>query len=407
MISFKSASDRLNAVKQQLTDARGPGWVSRWVLWQTPSAENHFSGAVQDELGVMLSNNPEHKQSLTDEDILVIKRNLETKGIIENSRDCQSLYQHYRQGFNESDIDCQAVILFHRVQRMVKLTCNALRQQITNTEQRMLEKEIKDVLDDWSQEPEKKQKYLTGRRVDLAEELTSTRKVDSTMSVNTANTPDGRGVLIFNGEVILVFGQGVVMTIGKNNNENLDGKFHGSVYLTSHRVIFMPEDGRTFRSFEMPFSSMQDVHLEQPIFGANYLKGIALAMPGSNISGEIPWRLTFNKGGCIDFGRCLLEAVDRAERFRPRNAPPAYAPPRGDFYAAPPDYYAPPSNGTCLYNSGLPFGNFQKKPNNCQLFTLCSTRIKEWLLYICLTGAHTAFSFLRGTVLLNRRHMKQ
>ncbi|WKX97122.1 hypothetical protein Q1695_013071 [Nippostrongylus brasiliensis] len=197
----KSASDRLNAVKQQLTDARGPGWVSRWILWQTPSAENHFSGAVQDELGVMLSNNPEHKQSLTDEDILVIKRNLETKGIIEvptetirrqwnlmykkhfleklvqNSRDCQSLYQHYRQGFNESDIDCQAVILFHRVQRMVKLTCNALRQQITNTEQRMLEKEIKDVLDDWSQEPEKKQKYLTGRRVDLAEELKQVRRI--------------------------------------------------------------------------------------------------------------------------------------------------------------------------------------------------------------------------------------
>ncbi|WKX97124.1 hypothetical protein Q1695_013073 [Nippostrongylus brasiliensis] len=186
------------------------------------------------------------------------------------------------------------------------------------------------------------------------------------MSVNTANTPDGRGVLIFNGEVILVFGQGVVMTIGKNNNENLDGKFHGSVYLTSHRVIFMPEDGRTFRSFEMPFSSMQDVHLEQPIFGANYLKGIALAMPGSNISGEIPWRLTFNKGGCIDFGRCLLEAVDRAERFRPRNAPPAYAPPRGDFYAAPPDYYAPPSNG--YHGLRPPTQAFPDRPQSNQVF---------------------------------------
>lgn len=54
---------------------------------------------------------------------------------------------------------------------------------------------------------------------------------------------------------------------------------------------------------------MKRMHL-----GANYLKGVALAMPGSQLSGEIPWRLTFNKGGCIDFGRCLLEAVDRAER---------------------------------------------------------------------------------------------
>ncbi|VDO21908.1 unnamed protein product [Haemonchus placei] len=186
------------------------------------------------------------------------------------------------------------------------------------------------------------------------------------MSINTANTPDGRGVLIYNGEVILVFGQGVVLSIGKNNNDHLDGKFNGSVYLTSHRVIFMPDDGRRFRSFEMPFSSMQDVHLEQPILGANYLKGVAVAMPGSQLNGEIPWRLTFNKGGCIDFGRCLLEAVDRAERFRPANAPPAYAPPSGYFYAAPPDYYAPAADG----HNGLrpPTHAFPDRPQSNTVF---------------------------------------
>lgn len=197
----KTAANRLAIVNQQLNDARGPGWVSRWIFWKTPSADNHFASAIQDELTSMLANEPEHKQSLTDEDILVVRRNLETKGVIEvptetirrqwnlmykkhflektiqNSRDCQSLYQHYRQGFNEADIDCQAVVLFYRIQRMVKLTCNALRQQITNTEQRMLEKEVKDVLDDWSQETEKKQQYLTGRRVDLAEELKQVRRI--------------------------------------------------------------------------------------------------------------------------------------------------------------------------------------------------------------------------------------
>ncbi|PAV63658.1 hypothetical protein WR25_07778 [Diploscapter pachys] len=166
------------------------------------------------------------------------------------------------------------------------------------------------------------------------------------MSVNTANTPDGRGVLLFNGEVIVIYTQGVVMTIGKSNNQGLEGRRNGTIYLTSHRIIFMPdeEEANWVRSFEMPFNTMQDVHLDQPIFGANYLRGIALAMPGSLLSGEIPWRMTFNKGGCIDFGHALLQAVERAAEMRPANAPPPYVPPQGDFYAAPPDYYQPRTN---------------------------------------------------------------
>ncbi|PIO53702.1 hypothetical protein TELCIR_24953, partial [Teladorsagia circumcincta] len=83
-----AASSRLAVVNQQLKDARGPGFINRWVFWHTPSADNHFASAVQDELTPMLAS--------------------ET-----NSRDCLSLYQHYRQGFNEGDIDCQAVVLFH------------------------------------------------------------------------------------------------------------------------------------------------------------------------------------------------------------------------------------------------------------------------------------------------------
>lgn len=59
----------------------------------------------------------------------------------------------------------------------------------------------------------------------------------------------------------------------------------------------------------------RDVKLEQPIFGANYLTGTVIAEPGGKWNGEAVWRLTFNKGGCIDFGRALLTANDMGILF--------------------------------------------------------------------------------------------
>lgn len=54
---------------------------------------------------------------------------------------------------------------------MIKVTANALRQQIVNREARRLDKEIKEVLDEFSDDEDKKVQLLTGKRVVLAEEL--------------------------------------------------------------------------------------------------------------------------------------------------------------------------------------------------------------------------------------------
>ncbi len=54
---------------------------------------------------------------------------------------------------------------------MLQLTSNVLRQQIMNTEASRLEKEVKQVLEDFGDDQDLKTRLLTGRRVDLAEEL--------------------------------------------------------------------------------------------------------------------------------------------------------------------------------------------------------------------------------------------
>ncbi|KAI5722677.1 hypothetical protein M8J76_011921 [Diaphorina citri] len=77
----------------------------------------------------------------------------------------------------EDQCDCCDVVLFWRIQQMLKVTSNALRQQIMNREARRLDKEIKEVLEDYSQDQEKKMILLTGRRVTLAEELKRVKQI--------------------------------------------------------------------------------------------------------------------------------------------------------------------------------------------------------------------------------------
>lgn len=62
-------------------------------------------------------------------------------------------------------------MLFWRIQQVIKVTANALRQQIVNREARRLDKEIKSVLDEFSEDEDKKVQLLVGKRVTLAEEL--------------------------------------------------------------------------------------------------------------------------------------------------------------------------------------------------------------------------------------------
>jgi len=68
-------------------------------------------------------------------------------------------------------MECNDVVLFWRIQQMLKATANTLRQQIMNREAWRLEKEIREVLEDYSRNEEMKEELLTGRRVTLAEEL--------------------------------------------------------------------------------------------------------------------------------------------------------------------------------------------------------------------------------------------
>ncbi len=165
------------------------------------------------------------------------------------------------------------------------------------------------------------------------------------MALNTSHA--NNGVLLHAGETILLFCDHVTISWGyQRDNPAFKHDKHGRLYLTTHRIIFNNKKrGDPMMSFSFPFVAIKDVELEQPVFGANYIKGVVKAQPGGNFDGEAKFKLYFKSGGAVDFGQAMLRAAQMANRVASQTSyafPPAYAPPaQGTWYAAPPPAYAP------------------------------------------------------------------
>ncbi|XP_023012354.2 opa1 mitochondrial dynamin like GTPase isoform X1 [Leptinotarsa decemlineata] len=192
-----SLKEKLKDSELILKDILGPSTKERWLYWKYQTDVQAKRRSVKSELDKILYSNEKHPPKLSYDELTTIRNNLQRSNIeVDNefirevweavhrrfflnqallkAYDCRkSFYLYYQQ----ADVDCSDVVLFHRIQQMMKVTSNALRQQITNREARRLDKEIKEVLEDYSQDSNKKIALLTGRRVTLAEELKRVRQI--------------------------------------------------------------------------------------------------------------------------------------------------------------------------------------------------------------------------------------
>jgi len=87
-------------------------------------------------------------------------------------------------------------------------------------------------------------------------------------------------------------------------------KASGMFFLTSHRIVFLAETGKShadFSSIEITFRDMRQVpDFEQPIFGANFLK--------IDCSDGTAATLSFMSGGCHAFLAVFFKLFDDAPR---------------------------------------------------------------------------------------------
>jgi len=206
----KSLNEKLQETARLLREVIGPDWIERWSSWTWRTEEEYKKVKIKHQLEKLVSsnNNPKNLPTLSTDEIMVVRKNLEAEGLtvdvdsikqvwfllfrqyflekaLQRATNCRGNFQTYNRRTTSSSHgdECSDVIVFWRIQQMMKTTANALRQQIMNVESRRLEREIREILDDFGSEEDTKKTLLTGRRVQLAEELKKVREIREKLDV--------------------------------------------------------------------------------------------------------------------------------------------------------------------------------------------------------------------------------
>ncbi|KAL6108050.1 opa1 [Pungitius sinensis] len=196
----ETLQSRLKDTESVIRDMVGPGWRQRWLNWMNRTPDQHIRNETKNELERLLKLHDEHTAYLANDEVTTVRKNLEGRGVevdpvlikdtwhqlyrrhflqkaLSHCNLCKRGFYYYQRHFVDSELECNDVVLFWRIQRMLVITANTLRQQLTNTEVRRLEKNVKEVLDDFGEDMEKKTHLITGRRVQLAEDLKKVREI--------------------------------------------------------------------------------------------------------------------------------------------------------------------------------------------------------------------------------------
>ncbi|KAF6208887.1 hypothetical protein GE061_014629 [Apolygus lucorum] len=195
----QTLKNKAQETEEQLKAMVGPGAKEKWLYWKYSTEDQVKKGGIKNELEKVIFSDPDHGPTLTADELTAVRKNLQRAGFGEPSSEMildtwptiyakhfisKSMLRAYgcRRGYylyhhNQEEIECQDVVLFWRLEQMLKVTATALRQQVMNREARRLDKIIKQVLEDFSQDQELKIKLLQGRRVTLAEDLKRVRQI--------------------------------------------------------------------------------------------------------------------------------------------------------------------------------------------------------------------------------------
>lgn len=186
---------------QELTDLTGLNFTQRWLKWKSTTPEQHVNQLIRNEFDnlVITHESALENSKLSHLDVMAIRRGLEAQGIetneetiqrvwlpyhkhnflkneVDRARECGKMFHFYENDLT-CDTDCSHVLFFYRIKRMLEFSANSLRRQFLEGELRRINKEIQDVLDEYAEDELKKTELISGKRVELAEELVKVRQI--------------------------------------------------------------------------------------------------------------------------------------------------------------------------------------------------------------------------------------
>ncbi|XP_032237384.2 dynamin-like 120 kDa protein, mitochondrial isoform X3 [Nematostella vectensis] len=194
--------EKLDQASAQIHELTGPGAWERWVYWKYTTHTQQNRSFIKEELQRLLQAREHHEPILSGDELTTVRKNLETVNIevdndlinetwdqlyrehflrqaLAGAQECRGAF--YRRDSVKNELECNDVVLFWRVQKMLHTTSNALRQQIMNQEARRLEKEVKQILDEVGGDEGEKARLIRGRQVELAEELKRVRHIQDSL----------------------------------------------------------------------------------------------------------------------------------------------------------------------------------------------------------------------------------
>ena len=104
------------------------------------------------------------------------------------------------------------------------------------------------------------------------------------------------------GEIFILARKGIEFEVKIDQMGKLKGK--GFAFLTTHRIVLVKKDYKqadSFKAFDLPLALMFAESFEQPIFGANYIKGTVKPLNPGSLPSDPKFKMWFMEGGCGKF----------------------------------------------------------------------------------------------------------